>query len=111
MSESAPETFAKLPPPEDADGNGLTERPSVLWLLWCSEAGTVFMRGVLAGMFPGVGGAIGAVAITDSTAADTLVVNGGIGFVYGLLIKGLERLHLWQTKPENEMPNPFRATP
>ncbi len=97
-------------PSEDRDGNGLTDRPSSRWKLWASDAITVFCRGVLAGMFPGVGGAIGAVAMTETTAPDALVLNGGVGFAAGLLIKGLERLHLWQAQPQNEMPNPFRAS-
>lgn len=103
--------FEKFPRTEDTDGDGLTDRPSSRWKLWASDAATVFCRGVLAGMFPGVGGAIGAVAMTETTAPDTLVLNGGVGFAAGLLIKGLERLHLWQAQPQNEMPNPFRAQP
>lgn len=106
--------FTKLPAPaaptvpEDIDRNGLTERTSVRWLLWVTDSLTVFCRGVLAGMFPGVGGSIGAVAFTDSTQPQTLLANGALGFAAGLLVKGLERLHMWQAKPENEMPNPFR---
>lgn len=98
-------------PSEDRDGNGLTDRPSVRWLLWCSEAGTIFGRGVLSGLFPGVGGGGIAITFTDSTNLQTLATNGALGFAAGLLIKGLERFHLWQAKPEGEMPNPFRAQP
>ena len=106
--------LSKLPPIEDADGDGLVDtrhwfvRCSTRWLLWCSDAATVFVRGVLAGLFPGVGGGGIAVTFTDSTNVQTLVTNGALGFAAGLLIKGLERFHLWLTKPENEMPNPFR---
>lgn len=103
------DTFTKLP--EDADGDGLTERPSVRWWLWLTDSGTVFVRGVLAGLYPGLGGAGIAVSFTDSTNPQTLAVNGATGFILGTLTRGLERFHFWQAKPENEMPNPFRSMP
>jgi hypothetical protein len=107
----------KLPDPaatphvEDADGDGLVDHlhPSVAWLLWCTDAATVFVRGCFAGLFPGVGGAVGGISITDSTRVDTIALNGLVGFALGVVVKGLERFHEWQAKSEHAMPNPFRA--
>jgi hypothetical protein len=61
-----------------------------LWLLWVTDAATVFARGVFAGLFPGVGGAGIVIAQTETTEASTVLVNGLLGFAGGLIVKGLE---------------------
>lgn len=96
---------------EDPDNNGLTQKPTVRWWLWLTDAVTVFIRGILNGMFPGVGGGVAGVAMTDTTNVSDMAANGAVGLALGLLLKGLERFHLWQLQPENEMPNAFRAMP
>ena len=93
---------------DDPDGNTLCFWPSTHWWVWVTSAFTVFVRGMLAGLFLGVAGAVGVVANTDSINTGTLIQNGSVGFVIGLFLKGLERYHNWQAKTENEMPNPFR---
>jgi len=112
VSELPPSAFEKETGyVEDPDGDGFVKHPSVRWLLWVTDAITVFARGVLAGLFPALGGGAAGIALTETTNIADMATNGAKGAVLGLLIKGLERLHVWQLQPENEMPNPFRATP
>lgn len=103
----ASEPFAKLPRSEDADGNGLTDRPSVRWLLWCSDALTVFCNGFIDGLAVGavVGGA--SAASSDTLNAQTLSVTAALGLCVAAAANGLKAVILWHhTHP---MPNPFRA--
>lgn len=95
---------AKLP--EDRDGDGLTERPSVRWLLWISDALTQFANGFLSGVPVGavVGGANA--ATTDSLNPQVL----SLAVIYAALLtaagNGLKHFIIWHSA--HPMPNPFR---
>lgn len=110
MSEDLklPETPAAAIP-EDKNGDGLTERPSVVWLLWLTDMATEFLNGCIAGFGPGtlVGG--GAVALTDSTNMQTLGTQGVAGFVLACIANGIKSVVIWHHS--HPMPNPFRAPP
>lgn len=105
--------FEKLPPgsppsAEDADGDGLTERPSVRWLLWCSDAVTTFCNGFFAGFGTAavVGGA--SAANTDSFNPQTLSWAAALGFLVTAAANGLKHVVIWHDS--HPMPNPFRPS-
>lgn len=94
--------------PEDPDGDGLTRRPTVEWLLWVTDAITEFVNGFLDGLLPGVGGASIGAAVTRTTSTNEIVTNATMGFFAGAALNGLKEFHGWRrTSP---MPNPFRAS-
>lgn len=107
MNDQPPQGFEKLPDAIDATEE-IVSHPTKRWWLWMTDAATIFTRGVFAGLFPAVAGGVTGIAFTDTISAEAIAYNGALGFLLGLVVKGLERFHNWQAKPENEMPNPFR---
>ncbi len=95
--------------PEDRDNNGLTERPSVRWLVWCSDAFTEFCNGCLAALLSGVTGGVivgGGTAAQVTSDPTTIRLNALVGFVAPVVINGGVALKEWHRT--NRMPNPFK---
>ncbi len=94
-----PEGMEKLPPVQPPPPPH-KETPS----MWTREAMTMFCRGMARGLLPALTGAGIGGATTTTTDAGSIAINAAIGFMGGLIYKGIERFDAWVKKDENELP-------